>query len=390
MAAIAHDLPANCPRQCVLFDGRKYPLLMEHGAWRLRSRSKKHPADFYTGTALLPEAKRRAKEYLTRHAADPIRSRKGGGFLEGLAQTYLATPKRTKANVAADNVSRLRSICRLALGRELDAITCREVGPELWEKYQRAALAKAGHAFDLVTRHRENVAINAAVRCARCLFLPQLLRAYTAAGFDVRLDAGAAIMLPVPTLHKQPVDESELLEAWAALQDSDSRLWLTIGLARFAGLRREEISAARVGWIERDGAGVYIRLRDRPEEGFWIKTGESGVSYRSQVIDPGLADWLVAVADFEAPDARLVSDPGDEARHRWFERVPQEWIRAHGVADTKPLHRLRGLYADHTAKITEDAVAAQLAGRRAAQQALGHTTLATTEAHYLTSHAVRR
>ena len=49
----------------------------------------------------------------------------------------------------------------------------------------------------------------------------------------------------------------------------------------------------------------------------------------------------------------------------------------------KPLHRLRGLYADELARLTADAVAARLAGVRAASESLGHTTTATTERHYL-------
>jgi hypothetical protein len=54
------------------------------------------------------------------------------------------------------------------------------------------------------------------------------------------------------------------------------------------------------------------------------------------------------------------------------------------VTARKPLHRLRGLYADEVAKITVDAVTARLAAIKAAQEALGHTTSKTTEGHYLT------
>ena len=76
--------------------------------------------------------------------------------------------------------------------------------------------------------------------------------------------------------------------------------------------------------------------------------------------------------------------PGTVERSRWFEREPQKWLHAHGVGALKPLHRLRGLYADNVATLTRDAIAARLAGVRAAQEALGHTSSATTEAHYLT------
>jgi hypothetical protein len=350
----------------------------EPAGWRLRSKAKGRVADFRTGTRNLKEATRRAKEYLERRANDPRHSRKGGGTLEALAAVYIETPKRTKANVAENNVSRLRVICRV-VGRDLGTVTCWEVGPEFWQAYQRAALEGKKRKFDLVTRYRENIAINAAVRAARCLFLRALLPAYRAAGLDVRPDAGEAVMLPVPYLPPSAVDDAAVVEAWADLEATD-RLWLVIGLARFAGLRREEISALRGGWIEDQAGVVSISLRDRPEENWWTKTGKP---YRAQVIDPRLAEWLRTAA--QKPDDLVVPDPSDgSGRDHWFAKAPQRWLRSIGVKAAKPLHRLRGLYADHVARITADAVAARLAGVEAARANLGHTTSAVTEAHYLT------
>jgi hypothetical protein len=68
-----------------------------------------------------------------------------------------------------------------------------------------------------------------------------------------------------------------------------------------------------------------------------------------------------------------------------MERVPQAWARPFVGDVIKPLHRLRGAYADAVAALTADAVTARLAGVKAAQEALGHTTSETTERHYLTS-----
>jgi hypothetical protein len=369
----------------------------EPAGWRLRSKAKGRLADFRTGTRNLKEATRRAKEYLDRRATDPRHSRKGGGTLEALAEVYLETPKRTKAICAVSNLSRLRGVCR-TLGRELETVTCREVGPEFWQAYQRAALDRAGRKFDLVTRYRENIQINAAVRCARCLFLRPLLPAYRAAGLDVRADAGDAVMMPVPYLPPSAVDDAAVVEAWENLfpvnHDSsdesglwivgrtevDIQLWLVIGLARFAGLRCAEISALRGSWIEDQAGVVSIVMRDRPEQEWWTKTGKP---YRAQVIEPRLAEWLRTAA--QKPDELVVPDPSDGSeRRRWFVREPQRWLRSIGVKAGKPLHRLRGLYADAVAKLTADAVAARLAGVEAARTNLGHTTSAVTEAHYLT------
>lgn len=376
MAEIAPKMTRNCPS--VLHDGRDYPLVMESSGWRLRSRRKAFAVNFRTGTTNLHEAKRRAKEYLERLARDPVASRKGGGTLEALAAVYLSTPKRAKAGVARDNIGRLRTVCRVALGKELAAVTCREVGAELWQKYQVAALAPL--PFDYVTRRRENIAINACLRAARSLFIPAMIRAYKAAGLDVRVDAAACVMLPTPYLQPEKADDESLLRAWQTLDDVN--LWLTVGLARFAGLRREEISALRGDWIrEREGV-ISILLCDRTEQEWWTKTGKP---YAASVIEPTLAAYLRECA--KRPDSFVVNCAGD--RSYWFRYTPQEWLRPFVGKSKKPLHRLRGLYADHIARLTRDAVTAQIAAIRAAQSNLGHTTSATTERHYLTPDALR-
>ena len=429
MPACAPKLPRQRTVARVTFDGRAWPLIMEPGGWRLRSRSKTRNVSFRTGTTNLAEAQRRAKDWLARRAESPIHSRKGGGSLEALAAIYRAVPKRTKPVVGTNNISRLRTVCRVALNRELADVTCREVGPELWQRYQIAALAPL--PFDLTTRRRENIAINAAVRAARCLFLASLLPHYRAAGLDARPDAGNAVILPVPYVPPSDVDDAALVQAWSVLAssrksveigpDQNLRLWLAIGLARFAGLRREEIARLRGTWIEERGGSVRIVLRDRPEEQWWTKTGKP---YVAQVIEPEVAAWLleakcsaspcgregalkqntrrspvgakvpsskIAPIQSESSGGYLIPDPPDGGdRARWFSHEPQRWLRAHGVTGGKPLHRLRGLYADHIATLTADAVTARLAGVKAAQNALGHTTRSTTEAHYLTPDALRR
>ena len=51
---------------------------------------------------------------------------------------------------------------------------------------------------------------------------------------------------------------------------------------------------------------------------------------------------------------------------------------------------MRGLYADHVKRETEVAMAARLGAIKAASEALGHTTTATTEKHYLTPSTTSR
>lgn len=381
--------PSPTAPRTVSHAGHDYPLLWEPSGWRLRSKSKTHPADFRTGKTNLALAKTAAKEWLRRHDDDPaLGPKKGGGTLERMADIYVKSDnKRVRPNTAKDNLSRLRTICRAVYGKELVHVTCRQLGPEFWKQYQKAALERHGLPFSYSTRYRENIAINAQVKNAKSLLTDVLIREYRANGLDVPEDAGVCAHLAEPKLPPVKVDDVEIVKLWSELEGVDIRLWLAIGLARFAGLRRTEIQFARVGWIERKDEHVTILLRDRQEEKFWTKTGET---YRARVIDPKLAEYLEALAQLHPPEAYIVPDPttGNE-RERWFQRVPQKWVHDRGVAAKKPLHRLRGLYADHLAKLTEDEVAARLAGIRAAKEALGHTSSKTTERHYLTPDALR-
>lgn len=137
-----------------------------------------------------------------------------------------------------------------------------------------------------------------------------------------------------------------------------------------------------MGWItEKDGV-VRISLRDRPEEGWWTKTGKP---FRAQVINSQLSEYLIGLVKTQPADMLVVGDPGTgDDRGDWFERVPQAWLKKQEVNAQKPLHRLRGLYADHVAELTADTLAIKLASERAAQEALGHTNVQTTKNHYLT------
>jgi hypothetical protein len=44
--------------------------------------------------------------------------------------------------------------------------------------------------------------------------------------------------------------------------------------------------------------------------------------------------------------------------HRWIQHVPQPWLRQFTGSAKAPLHRLRGLYADHVRRETEEAILA--------------------------------
>lgn len=370
-------LPANLPasaRKFMMHDGRRYPMVFERGVWRVRSRARSHAVDFSTGTPDFSAAKQIAAEMMGRKAAEARRSKES---LEELAAVYLALPKRCSDKVAALNVGRLRAIVRAARGKELAAAKIHEAGPKLWRDYMAA---RQGGKLDLATRRPENAAINAAVRMACSLFIPRLRPAYAERGIKIEQDAALVQWLPVMHAPPPPADGGGLLEAWAKLEGSDRPLWLAVGLARFAGLRRSEIEHCQGCWIIEDGGTVFVELRDRP--GLYLT--KTGRIYRAAVIHAGLADALRG-ADQEA----FVVEPGALDRHKWFESAPSEFARPFTGTARKPLHRLRGLYADDIRKLTEDAMTARLAAIRAASKALGHTSTTTTVDHYLSGHALR-
>ena len=390
---IARKLPEDCPkktptkgskkrgaaaraeRNWVLWEGRKIPLVQDNGGlWRLRSRSKHFNIDATLGTPVLSAAKLKARDVLEsgQGSAHQPASR---GSLEHLCEVYLASPKKTAPKVAQANVSRLRVIVRLMRGKELKDVPVADLNAKLWLAYQAARLTELGFSIDYTRRRKENHSINAAVRAARCVAIKGLRSTYEQNGIRLARDADVVMWLPEPVLVKEAAQDTDIIAAWRQLRETDFALWLVIGLARFAGLRREEILQCRGKWVVERAGVVHIELRDRPEDDYQTKTGKP---YLAPVIDPDLAAVLVAL-----PHSTHVVQPPDPNRERWIERTPQAWCRPFVGGVQKPLHRLRSLYAADLSQKTSDAVAATLAGTRAASSALGHTTTAVTEKHYL-------
>jgi integrase len=337
-----------------------------NGVWRIRSRSKSCPIDAGLGTSDLAEARRKARELLASGAAEKV----ARGTFEEAAAVYLTIPKRCNDASARKNVIRLRSVVRKAFGAELEAVKLERL-PELWHAY--VAARQGRKAADYSRRARENLSINAAMRQAASVFRRKLLPHYRRAGVDFPADGAVVEFLPVVIVAPSSTNDAALVTAWRALEETDRDLWAAVGLARFAGLRSAEILACRGKWIEPRAGGAVVRLRDREEDGHRTKTGRE---YTAVILEPSLADWLLALP----PEAPAISRP-DAAT--WITKTPQRWLKPFVGNTRKPLHRLRGLYADQIKAETEAAILARAAGIRAAQEALGHTSPQTTERHYL-------
>lgn len=362
----ARKLPATGTAS-LQWEGRTLPMIQErNGVWRVRSRSKSFPVDIGTGVSDLALARQKARQML---AARPV-SAPARGTLEEAVAAYRTLPKKCSDVTAEGNISRLRSVVATAFdGAALDTVKVSRL-PDLWHTYVAKRQGRA--AADYSRRERRNVSINTAMRQAASIFRRKLWPHYARAGIILPPDCALVEYLPAVTIPRAEADDAALCAAWRELEHGD--LWAAVGLARFAGLRAGEILALRGKWIEqRDGATV-VKLMDREADGHFTKTGRT---YTALILDADLAAWLSALGP-EAP-AITATDAA-----RWLGREPQKWLRKFMPGAGKPLHRLRGLYADQIKRETESAMLAKLAGLKAASEALGHTTTETTERHYTT------
>lgn len=365
--------PTDCPPAptdlpgFLLFEGRRISLSNQSGrGWRIRSRSEHMPIDVLLGHGPESWARKKAREVL--ESGSFKREPKAKGTLEELVTAYEGMPKRAGKAAAKIAVYRLTSCVRLVLGRELDAVKLSEINAAFWLDY--IAKRQVLDVADLSTRRVVNTAINSAMRCAASIFIPRLRPAFAAHGLIVSPDA--TVIQWAPTIHSEkPAVTDEMMDAWRELERGP--LWIALGLARFAGLRRDEIEHATDAWVQIAGNAVYIVLQDRPDEGWLSKTGRK---YRAVVIDPDFAEFLTGCA------VGYLVQPAVVDRSKWFALAPQKWMRSFTTA-RQPLHRLRGLYADDVARLTADAITARLGGVQAASEALGHTSTKTTTRHYL-------
>lgn len=363
----AHKAPTPA-HTFVIHEGRRFPILNQPGrGWRLRSRSKHAKIDVLLGLGSEAWARKRAGEVLRGDHVLAARPKKSGATVADLLAIYEKMSKRASKSSAVTSSSRLRMALRVVYDAPPEKVKVEEINPRFWLTF--SAKKQGLENADLSTRRLENIAINAAMRQAAAVLAPKLRPAYEEAGITIRADATVIQWLPEVAKEPDEIDDKAMFRAWFRLQKTDLQLWLCIGLARFVGLRRAEIEHARDTWLE----GMNIRLKDRPGEGWLNKTGRS---YTATIIHRRFARILHAL-----PPGYLVNPP-DADRGRWFEREPQRWLKQFTGAQ-KPLHRLRGLYADHVAKVTADAVTAKLAGVKAASGALGHTSTKTTKDHYL-------
>lgn len=366
LPTVAHDVPRA---DYVLFEGVRIPFFFEHGkGWRIRKRSLHLSVDYSTGIIAAAPARKAALEWLAKQKNGAVKLTTQ--TLELLVACYLAMPRRASNTTAQESITFLRAVCRTVWDRELKSIRVHEVGPKLWQEYMRI---RCGGELNLATRRQEHVTINSAVRKASMIFKKTLHPAYQREGFHIPADVTQIEWLQELKRPPKALPEQDLLKAWADLPRGP--LWMAVGLARFAGLRKEEINACRGSWLEKRGERWGLVVCDRPDEGFWCKTGWPRFSV---ILHP---EVLAALQAAGAEDY-VVELKG--SRDQWFKGVPQAWLRAY-LGERKdvsmPLHRLRGLYLDAVRASAEARL--QHAAIEEARDAAGHTSSETTLKHYL-------
>lgn len=137
---------------------------------------------------------------------------------------------------------------------------------------------------------------------------------------------------------------------------------------RYLGMTPKEVSFARKGWIEDRPQGKAMCVRERPDEGFSLKTG--GARERDIVIAPWMADALLKADDYLIP----LHTPN--LRYQYILRVFNLWLRTH-IPDRKgaayELRKQAGSdWLEATGQISQ------------VQHLLGHSTPTTTSRWYAT------
>ena len=316
------------------------------------------------GTQNLDMALAKAKAILSKAGADGIAALKGyarrssGSTVGAACDHYLVTSTVTYRR---DNVNCLYRILRAALGTEsgekVRALPLARLNRKLVADYlkksavtnitKKSCLASARAIF---ARHNDWVGFNG---------LPDMGEfrdACTRTGLKTDLDAFRP--LPKDTLAK--LDEATKRHGGAI-----RRAWI---LARYLGLRPREIAGMRKTWIEERAGQHFLCVRQRPDEGFSLKTGSRGE--RDIGMPAAMAAELLACNDHAMPGGTPYM------RYNWLMRVFNNFLREFMPDRDQLLYTLRKQAGSDwlvaTGKIS------------LVSKLLGHTSAAVTLRHYAT------
>jgi integrase len=285
--------------------------------------------------------------------ADGMKQGGGAPLIEDLIAAYLALPAPPEPTRKA-NANALLAVLKVSGLNGKDRVA--RIDRSVIANYQTHCMKQRPGDMSAV------VTTNSICRKARSVFSKRALNYYHGTANQVPDEVARAIF-SVPLLRETtgdielPSDEAQA-KAAAELTGAYRRVWI---LARFAGLRAGEIREARRSWLD----GNILTVAPNPNE-----YAAKGKRSRKIALPQEAVDELLASDDM----TYLVGPNRCQIVRR---EMPAMLIKL-GFPKKSPLHSLRRLFGS---------VVYTTQGGRQAKDALGHSSLATTEKFYAKSMA---
>lgn len=257
--------------------------------------------------------------------------------------------------------------------KKIDSVPLDFLTPEKVRRWQKLFLAKAGN--DPLAIRKAEHSVNSAIRNARSLFSKKILFLLNDMELPSPLPFADVDLVKSGSMrYLSEVDVGALVQAAKAeLHEAHPEEFKIFLLSLFAGLRRNEID--KLLWKSVDLEGGTIRVE--PNQHFSPKTE---TSIGNVPINPAVVAYLKdfkegATSEFVL-ESRVKAKPGAAYAQYRAEKHFQnliEWLRAHSIKTSHPLHTLRKEYGR---LLTEKH------GIYAASKALRHASIQITAAHY--------
>lgn len=310
-------------------------------------------------------------------ALDATSSRQAAVITLGrLIEHYEAGAREIADRTRAGNIYSIRNLVRRATGAEdgaaVDATPLDQLTGDLVFNFRQVVLdaAEEEDADDVRAAQLQRSA-NSILRQGRSLFTPAMLSYYKRAA-KLELPACIRDFVDEPgfrgvtkTDYNKPNDQiiARTFADLPALETADPNLYRAIWAALGYGLRKSEISAARVAWFaQRDGAS-YLRgdVLD--------KSGKIPDILCQLGADVHLAPHLA-----NRPAAEHLLSGHDTERKELVFRRAGEWMEARGWGTQKRIHEFRAFAICQVAMATGNLLEAQKWAR--------HASYSTTEKNY--------
>lgn len=268
-----------------------------------------------------------------------------GVYLAGIVQQSCGN---TSLASAKGNVQALWRVVGLALGTDdVESVRANQLTSALVDDWRRARYAALGLQYGRDVNLRVNYSLNSEWTAARAVFSRPAKRLYRKQGLKLpQLDD----FLEVSRLKEEKPGfaeiQAEVMKRMdadaAALYDTNPRVAVVYELARYVGLRSDEILGCRVHWLERAGNDweLVIKYRDplrgEPEE--WKPKAKAR---RVPVADERVQRWLNALEHKAGSKEYLVQGATKTERKDVVERLACAWVAQYIPERTKRLHELR-------------------------------------------------